>query len=94
MYQEFQDRDTVVVAIAQEDKDVASFAKILPKFKGELPFEIVADVNREGTPLYDRTTTYLIDKEGIVREIFPALIHMRPTWHAVLHRLDEINLSD
>ncbi len=64
--------------------------KILEKFPEDLPFQLVADVDQEQTKSYDRTTTYLIDKEGVVREIFPAMIHMRPTWHSVLNRLDEI----
>ena len=42
------------------------------------------------TKRYRRVTTYIIDKQGIVREIAPALIHMRPTWRSVLNKLDEL----
>ena len=35
-------------------------------------------------------TSYLVDTDGVVREIFPAMIHMRPSWKAVLNRMDEI----
>ena len=80
----------MVIAIAQEDESLENHAKILPKLGQDLPFEVVADLNREATEAYDRTTTYLIDMDGTVREIFPALIHMRPTWFSVLHRLEEI----
>lgn len=80
-------------AVAQEDVDLESFAKILPRFKKPLPFHLVADLGREQTADYDRTSTYLIDKEGVVREVFPSLIHMRPSWHAVLNRIDEVNAA-
>lgn len=91
MYDEFEKRDTVVIAIAQEDKDLKSHGRILSSFGGKTPFEVVADLGRERTRRYDRTTSYLIDKHGVVREIFPALIHMRPTWKAVLNRIDALD---
>ena len=90
MYEEFEKRDTVVIAVAQEDKDLKTHGNILSKFKSKPPFDIVADVNREKTGRYGRAATYLIDKKGVVREIFPALIHMRPRWQAVLNRMDEL----
>ncbi len=80
-----------MIAIAQEDKDLKSHARFLEHFPTEPPFEIVADLNRKMTKRYRRVTTYIIDKQGIVREIAPALIHTRPTWSAILHKLDELN---
>lgn len=80
-----------MIAIAQEDKDLKSHARFLEHFPTEPRFEIVADLNRKMTKRYRRVTTYIIDKQGIVREIAPALIHMRPTWNAVLNKLDELN---
>lgn len=90
MYDEFEKRDTVVIAVAQEDKDLKSHGRMLSAFSEKTPFDIVADLGREQTQRYDRTTSYLIDKDGVVREIFPALIHMRPTWKAVLNRIDAL----
>jgi peroxiredoxin len=88
-YDEFDKRDTVVIAISQEDKDLTSARKFLKAFKGKTPlFDIVADLDREKTRRFDRTTSYLIDKNGKVREIFPAMVHMRPDWRAVLNRID------
>ncbi len=88
MYDEFTRRDTVVIAVAQEDKELESHARILKHFEGKPPFDIVADIDRKQTARYDRTTTYLIDKNGVVRQIFPALIHTRPSWFAVLNEID------
>lgn len=80
-----------MIAIAQEDKDLKSHARFLEHFPTKPRFEIVADLNRKMTKRYRRVTTYIIDKQGIVREIAPALIHMRPTWRSVLNKLDELN---
>ena len=90
MYDEFEKRDTVVIAIAQEDKDRDSHEKILKNFKPDRPFRIAPDFGRRKTKPYDRTTAYLIDKQGIVRQVFPMLIHSRPTWKAILAELDKL----
>jgi len=91
-YDGFTQRDTVVIAISQEDKDIASAAKFMRHFGSDGPsFTLAADLNREKTQRFRRTTTYLIDKQGVVREIFPAIIHQRPGWSAVLNRIDELN---
>lgn len=85
MYSEFQALDIAVIAVAQEDKDLESHAKFLKHFgDGGPPFEIVADLARKGTAKYGRTTTYLIDKQGIVRQVFPQTIHYRADWRAIL----------
>lgn len=93
MYEEFEKLDTVVIAVAQEDTDLKSHGKILRKFKTPLPFELVADLNRKATKKYDRTTVYLIDKTGVVRQIFPMLIHSRASWRAILHEVKELQQS-
>ena len=88
MYGEFEARDTVVIAVAQEDKDLKKHGRILKNFKPSPLFDIVADIGRKKTKRYDRTTAYLIDKQGTVRQVFPTLIHSRPSWQAMLHELD------
>jgi alkyl hydroperoxide reductase subunit AhpC len=94
MYGEFKKRKTTVIAIAQEDKNLESHGKFLKSFKGDIPFAIVADLNREKTPKYDRTTAYLIDRKGIVRQIFPMLIHERASWQAILHEIDKLTAGN
>ena len=91
MFDKFEQRETIVVAIAQEDKDLETHGRILKNFEQPMPFEVLADLEGTTVDLYDRTSTYLIDMDGVVREIFPALIHMRPSWHAVLHRIDAMD---
>ena len=90
---EFKSRDTVVIAVAQEDKDIKSHAKIYSRFKPAPWFDIVADIDREQTTAYKRTTSYLIDKKGMVRQVFPMLIHNRPSWRAILNEIDRITES-
>ena len=76
-----------MVAISQEDTALDTFAGMPSRLKPAPRFPVLADLNRKDTLAYDRTTAYLIDKQGIVREIFPMIIHARPSWDVVL---DEI----
>ena len=89
-YGDFTRRDTVVIAVAQEDKDLKSHGKMHKTLKGDVPFEIVADIGLKQTGRYKRTTAYFIDKSGTVREVFPMIIHSRPSWSAILGRIDEL----
>lgn len=93
MYDEFESRHARVVAIAQEDKDLESHSKFLANFKPSPRFEVLCDVDRAVTTRYERTNTYLIDREGIVRQIFPSLIHHRPDWTAILGEMDRIRAA-
>ena len=90
MYDEFAKRDTVVIAVAQEDTDLESHAKILKKLGKSPPFDVVCDIGCKETARYHRTAAYLIDKQGVVRQVFPMLIHSRPSWRAILHEVDRL----
>ena len=70
MYDEVEALDSVVIAIAQEDRDLESHGKFHKHFKPEPRFELCADFQRNDTKRYERTSTYLIDKQGVVRQIF------------------------
>jgi len=94
MYDEFAKRDTVVIAVSQEDKKRESAKLILKHFKESPPFDLVADLNKEKTPRYERATIYYIDKRGVVRQIFPMLIHMRPNWESVLREVDRLQSNE
>ncbi len=86
---EFRSRGVPVFAIAQEDTDLETFARMLKPFGEEGPsFELLCDVGRRQTERFDRTTTYLLGEDRRVVEVFPALIHERPSWTAVLNRID------
>ncbi len=90
-YGEFDKRGAVVVAIAQEDKDLESHGKILKKIRASDPqFIIAADIGHTTTTAFDRTSVYLIDKDGVVRQIFPMLIHERASWEPVWRAMDEL----
>lgn len=90
MYDDVAARDTVVVAVAQEDTSLEEHAALPQSFGRPLPFEVVADLGREQTPAYDRTTAYLIDENGIVRQVFPMLTHYRSSWQAILREIDRL----
>lgn len=87
----------MVIAVSQEDTNLRDAAKFLTNFEAGPGFEIVHDLNREKSEAYDRTTTYLIDKQGVVRQVFPSLIQRRPSWDAVLveaERILEVGAAD
>lgn len=93
MYDQFEAKNTAVIAIAQEDQDLESHAKFMAEQRKELRFRIVADLNRAKTTMLDHTTTYLIDRDGVVRQIFPATVTLRPDWRAVLNELERLELK-
>jgi len=84
MYDQFTELDTRVVAISQEDEELSKFAAMPGRLKPMPRFDILADLMRKETLAYDRTTAYLIDRQGIVRQIFPMVIHTRPSWKIIL----------
>ena len=69
MYDEVEALDAIVIAIAQEDRDLESNGKFHANVKPEPRFELCADFQRNDTKRYERTSTYLIDKQGVVQEI-------------------------
>jgi hypothetical protein len=89
MYDRFEAMDTVVIATAQEDKSLEEHGRMLNALPDQR-FDVVADLDREETPSYDRTTAYLIDKQGVVRQIFPMIIHARPSWEVVLDEMERL----
>jgi precorrin-6B methylase 2 len=95
LYDEFEKRDIEVIAVAQEDTDLETHGKMAAKFKPAPRFNIVADLNGEKTTAkYKRVTAYYIDKSGTVRQIFPMMIHFRPSWRAVLGEIDRLSGTD
>jgi hypothetical protein len=78
--------------VAQEDETLEQHAA-LPRGLGELPFDVVADLNRAETQAWDRVTAYLIDRDGVVRQIFPMTLRQRPSWKAILREVDVLNAA-
>ena len=84
----------MVIAVAQEDADLKTHGQIREKLKQPLGFEIVADIGRQATQRYKQTTAYLIDRDGIVREIFPMTVHHRASWRAILNAVDRLKKAE
>ena len=93
-YDDLEAMDTIAIAISQEDKTLEDHAQMASRALQPAPrFALVADLSREKAIEYDRTTAYLIDKTGVVRQIFPMLIRSRASWRAILHEVEELQNS-
>ena len=90
MYDQFEALNTVVVAVSQEDESLDNYGAFMAQLGPQPRFDVVADIGRKETLGYDRTTAYLIDTSGRVREIFPMIIHARPSWSIVLQELERL----
>ena len=89
IYQEFEKRGITVIGLANEEKSLYEHKKTIEKFEGA-GFELVADINRRKTKMLERTTAYLVDKKGIIRQIFPMEIYNRPQWWPILNEIDRL----
>ncbi len=67
------------MAISQEDDELAAAEGMAAKLGGDLPFEMGFDLERRVTTAYDRVTAYLIDRDGIVQQIYPMTVRARPS---------------
>ncbi len=94
VYDQFEARETVVIAVAQEDSDLEKHGKMLNKLDGTPRFHVVADLGRKDTPRYHRTSAYLIDKHGLVRQVFPMMIHHRARWAPIIEEVDRMRAAD
>lgn len=93
MYDEFDRRGVTVIALSQEDADLARAGDIVSKVPGERRFELVHDLGRSATGRIDRLTTYLVDGDGIVRQVIPQMVRRRVDWAAVLSELDRLGIG-
>ena len=91
MFGEFEERNLAAVAISQEDVDLPTFARMPRRFEGKFP--ILADPGRWRTKAIGRTTAYLVDPDGIVRQVFPMVITTRPSWNVVLGEFDRLQAA-
>lgn len=51
-------------------------------------FEVLVDVERRATKAWGRTTAYLLDPSGVVRQVFPMTLRARPSWIAILAEIE------
>ena len=80
----------MILAVAKEDKDLESHAWFYGHFQPQPRFRLLADLDHQ-TSRFRETSVYLIDKEGVVRDIFPGTVRTRPNWLAVLEAVKVVN---
>jgi len=89
IYDEFEARDTTVIAIANEETRLEDNAKLAQRFRREPPrFVNLVDLGFSLSDRVERTTAYWVDEKGIVRQVFPMEIYSRPPWWAILNEID------
>jgi hypothetical protein len=81
---------TQALAVSQEDTAPDKAAAFLRGFEPAPAFPITADLQRGKTTALDRTTAYWVDAEGVVRQVFPMLIHSRPSLDAILGEIERL----
>lgn len=83
-----------IVGLGQEDESLESARQILDSLSPRPSFPIAADIARSATGSYDRTTAYLVDRSGSVRQIFPMMTHMRATARVLLKEIDRLSIGE
>lgn len=90
MYAEVESRDFEVVAMANEEQSLLAHMKVLGEFDSLPPFPLAVDINRQRTEAYERTTAYLIDKQGVIQQIFPMEVYDRAPWWPLFNEIDRL----
>lgn len=86
----FAERGIGLVAVSQEDPDLARASTFPGTFEEPPAFPLLADVSRARTASYDRASATYIDGEGIVRQLFPMMAHMRASAGCLLAEIDRL----
>lgn len=88
----FADQDVSILALSQEDDDLDKARRMHRSLGGgELPLTLAFDLERRETQAFDRTTAYLVDREGVVQQVFPMIIHSRPSGVVLLKEAMAMN---
>jgi alkyl hydroperoxide reductase subunit AhpC len=88
----FADQDVSILGLSQEDVDVENARKMHRSLGGgELPLTLAFDLERRETQAFDRTTAYLVDTDGVVQQVFPMIIHARPSGVVLLKEAMAMN---
>ena len=85
---ELEKRGLRVIGLALEETDPADTKKFLKGVGESPPFPFVSDVGRKQTKRYEQTTAYLIDANGVVRQVFPMQTYARGGVGALLREID------
>ena len=89
-YDDIEARGLSVIGLALEEKNAADTKRFVPSMGGDTPFPLLSDVGREKTQGYEQTTAYLIDAEGIVRQVFPMQTYARGSLQAILREAERV----
>lgn len=86
----FRRRGVGVLAIDQEGTGEEDLWRLVEALDGDVPFHLAIDPGRRASARFERVTTYLLDAEGLVVEVFPVHRRVWMPWEAVLARVNEL----
>ncbi len=93
LYDEFKDRKVAVIGVSNEERNLMAHTNVIGEL-GFLPeWDLVTDIGYRHNS-FARTTAYLLDTDGVVRQVFPMEIYDRPPWWAILNEVDRIDAAD
>ncbi len=83
----------MALAVAQEEErldeaDWRSFQAGVARPDPLPAFDVLVDVERRATKAWGRTSAYLLDPGGVVRQVFPMTLRARPSWRAILAEIE------
>jgi len=97
-HQRFDEIGAKVIGVSKEDRTLEDFKKLVDRFGPRPPeptfITLLWDEGGKATRDYDPITYYLIDKEGIIRQIMPGTRVVRPSHRALLNELRAIIRED
>jgi glutathione peroxidase-family protein len=93
LYKEFVARGVEIVAFSNEEKSFMAHTKVIGQLGESPPYPILCDAKRKATPRYERTTAYLVGRDGTVQQVFPMEVYDRPPWWAILNEIDRLDAT-
>ena len=66
LYPEFESRAVEIIAVSNEEKNFMAHTKVIGQLGERPPYPILCDAKRKHTTAYERTTAYLVERDGTI----------------------------
>ncbi len=93
LYPEFETRGVEIIAVSNDEKSFMAHTKVIGQLGERPPYPILCDAKRKHTTAYERTTAYLVERDGSIGQVFPMEIYDRPPWWAIINEIDRLDAA-